>query len=145
MKTLFKKHGWYPILVFIPVILFGFVLFAYAKQVSVDVLNPASKQINAEVTNIQAGTKIDITLPFTTNEKATIKTGLNFSENESRVLDNVLNNQALEAKDIKHFISSLNKLVRERKLSSDENKGLLTNSPIQTIKYLARKKVKENE
>lgn len=127
-----------------------FALVANAKQVSVDVVDEGVKTIKAEVVNIQAGTEIDIKAEFSANDKAVAKQGLNLTVKEGEAVDTVLAGGTIDYKDRGAYISALNKIQKEKKLHSDENKLLfgLNGTKVDlndSAKYLARKRVKENQ
>ena len=116
----------------------GIFLIAEAKEVSVMV---KTDNLNAKVVNILPNSNIDTSLPFTANEKITVKNGLNLNSNEDRALTDVLNGQTLDYSQIKDFVSALNKQQKEKGLSSDEKKYLLKGDAYEKMKYLSRKKI----
>ena len=86
---------------------------------------------------------MDTSLPFTETEKTIIKTGLNLSTEEDDVLNIVLSNGAIDVSQINDYVSALNKLQKEKPLSSSEIKYLLEGQANEKIKYLSRKKTYE--
>lgn len=130
----------------------GFAMYAelaFGKQVAVDVVTPTDpKTLNAEVTNITAGTDISITEPFSDAEKETVKQGLGLTQGESDTLNAVLAGQTLQPNQVQDYISALNKQAKEKPLSSDELR-LITGldgkfkDARDSSRYLSRKKIKD--
>ena len=117
---------------------FGIV---YAKQVSVEVLSPTSKNIKAEVTNILPNTQIDITETFTADDKIKVKQGLNLDSKEDKEIDALLAGDLQT--DPQAFIAMMNKLLKEKPLSSDEVKEYIRTGNLDFGKYLGRLKVED--
>ena len=125
-------------------ILIIFATIASAREISVQIEKDNEKEaivINAE--KIISDSKVDIDLPFTETEKTIIKTGLNLSTEEDDVLNIVLSNGAIDVSQINDYVSALNKLQKEKPLSSSEIKYLLEGQANEKIKYLSRKKTYE--
>lgn len=116
----------------------GIFLIAEAKEVPVLV---KTDTLNAKIVNILPNSNIDTSLPFTANEKITVKNGLNLNSNEDTVLTAVLSGQNLDYSQMNAFVSALNKLQNEKGLSSDEKKYLLKGNVYEKVKYLSRKKI----
>lgn len=117
-------------------LLFGLTVFAKETPVIVE-----EKTIKAEAVNILPNSNIDISLPFSVNEKNTVKTGLNLTAEEDEVLTDVLNGQTINYTQMNDFVSALNKIQKEKKLSSEEKKFILRGEVYDKVKYLSRKKI----
>lgn len=116
-------------------------LTVFAKEIPVIV---EEKTIKAEAVNILPNSNIDIFLPFSADEKNTVKTGLNLTAEEDEVLTDVLNGQTINHTQINAFVSALNKIQKEKKMSSEEKKYILRGEAYDKVKYLSRKKIMEN-
>jgi hypothetical protein len=93
---------------------------------------------------------IDLRLAMSETEKSQVKQGIILTEDEERVLDRVLDNLPIYYKDRLHFVSALEKLYADLSFSSDEQKYLAgmkgeDKEATDRVKYLGKKKVKENE
>ena len=84
---------------------------------------------------------VDISLPFTLDEKTTVEKGLALSVIEYTALSDVLNGQKLDYSQIDDFVSALNKLQKGKGLSSDEKKYLTKGDAYEKMKFLSRKKI----
>lgn len=91
MKSFFKKHGWYPILVFIPVILFGFLSAFPAHALTLN--------------------GVDTSLPFSAKDIDAIAVTLKADTDEAITLTKILNDQRPTYKDINSFKSLLIKTL----------------------------------
>ena len=86
---------------------------------------------------------IDASLSFTETEKIAIKNGLQLSAKEESVLNTVLEGGSIDVSQMNAYVSAINKLQKEKPLSSDERKYLLKGQANEKIKYLSRKKINE--
>ena len=129
----------------IPISIFVFSLTAFASVRSVSVQDTSGAQnIRANVDSITENTKVNITLPFSANERAKIKTAFLFSDDEQRVLDNVLNGNLIDPNDVELFVSSVRKMVNKRGATGDEIRTqILGKKPKDVISYFMRKELLE--
>lgn len=129
---------------FLTILILG-ASIAYAKQVSVDVLDPSIKSIKAEVTNIQAGTQIDITLPPTASEQAVARTSFGLTDKEVTVQEAVMTGALIDPNDIGAYVSGMQKMHDKRGVSGDEtNELLLKNKSAKEVgTYFHKKEVLE--
>ena len=84
---------------------------------------------------------IDASLSFTETEKIIVKSGLKLSAEEESVLNIVLGGGSIDVSQINNYVSAINKLQKEKPLTSNEIKYLLKGQANEKIKYLSRKKI----
>lgn len=84
---------------------------------------------------------VDVKTPFTAEEKIIAMAGL--TDKESNVLNVVLSGGTIDVSQMNAYVSAMNKLQKEKPLSSDETKYLLSGQANEKIKYLSRKKINE--
>lgn len=133
-------------------IILGTLLVAgisYAKEVKVDVVSEEeTKKLDIQAEKIQANDQISIVDSFSLTDRLIVKLGLNLTAEESAVMDKALSGQAINQGQIEAYVSMLNKLQKEKSLSSDETKLLVNldgekKDSHDNVKYLARKKIKD--
>lgn len=143
------KHNLLILSFFAAFLGFFFWRILYAREVRVNVREQTVERIKINAQNIPQNDEIDTTLPFSANERGTVKAGLELNENEDRVVESVLQGSAIDANELGAFVSALNKMLNEKQLSSDEKKKLLgldgqeERDARDTMRYLSRKKLKD--
>ena len=109
-----------------------------------------TKNIQADVVNIAPQAQIDITLPFSATEKASVRVGLVLTEEENIALDKSLDGKNYDNMDeATNARLVFNKMLQERNISWGEVKMLFgLDDGYQTLqdstKYLGKKKLQEN-
>lgn len=125
------------------VILLGLSMAYFASGMTVDIFvkSDAKTRIKTEAAFAQ-NEVVDLTA-FTDNEIIGSKQGLGFTKEEETVRTKVLQNKQLNGGDIAPFIAVLNKQIRGERFTSDEIKYLISRNPLDIMKYLTKRKLKE--